>query len=726
MNAYAVLRELVSLNTGKLHRDEILDLGESAADDRRGAPYGRVFLFDDNPGNDEFIPMTFESMGSKVADALCEYLYGPGHGKITSALDNTLAEVYATGGENIYGAFGRTALVFPRSLYHQYCLCRLIDTTLSNNWLAPDENAIKRYREELKKTRENGEKNPGEDLFYRFYNEYIDFPEENTTTFRAAISRQVKPCPYYIGAKALPFEEIEGVKFSGAKKLSVGDWFFTRLCDDFVENHVTKDKTIQNIIDCQILTDSDFMRGSFMRRYSMRREAEPYICGFGILYDKYTEKVNLIPLFVESAMYPYEVQKDAFFDPKEEGNCIYYYIRDKRFHPVAIRYFLYDLYRVLNTAVSQKHPVSDLQHELDNAQWDEIFKGSKTNRNLRLKDLANTMYSSAVEYYRGCIAEALLPEVKEMIHEIEDLFRDILKVKEFFSDSADVSLNTFKALDDEPDKVVAGSALSAHNCWKRLECEIHNGEEGDDEVIDDKMSAELRRFVYTSYLKHTRCDRAMAIKGSEQSLRFRTQYSGMLRSSLQRHISSQLSNKYSAIFPANVVEAVIEDCRVKNCWNVLENENPDLRLENFICTNVVNNEYAGLARQAGLMPLDPAQELNKLLARALDKSVPRCGLVDQAADDDFSIRYMILAEDLLPVISDIDPYTGDAVVVRDRSCILPGVPTSTISGINVNPCFEGNSPDEIVLFSVQSGGAADVICGLRSFDIEREESACRS
>lgn len=713
-NSYAVMRELMSLNNGSMRRFEFFDPNEVDRADQRCAPYGRVYLFDNKTSDGESIPGNVDEVHVPlVADALYEYLFGPGHGKIASALDNTLAEVYATNGEAIFGAIGKAALVFPRSLYQQYSLCRWIDATLSDTWLAPDEQAKESYREAVRKAREQGEKKPAEDTKYDHYNRYIDTPDENSSSFRNAIRRQVMPCPYNRNIHPLPYDDIneKEEREKGSQFLSVGQWFFRRLCDRFDEMHIQSDEELLGYADSYIMTDDDYQRGN----------RETYIKAVGTLHDKYNEKRKLISGFVKAAMHPSEAKKDEYYDSKKTGHGIYYYIRDKHFHPIAIRYFLYDLYKLLKETANLDVTIENPRDELPASEWERTFKGSKKNRNSRLSDYVDQIESSAYTVYKTLIAQALLPEIEEMIHEIEDLFLDILKVKEFFSEGAENTLKTIEKLNDQPDTILAGSTLSARNCWKLLERTIHDGEQGEDDLIDEKMSSELCQIVYKSYLKHTERDKSMTVKENGQNIRVRTQYASLLRNTLLQHFSNQLNHEFSNIFPSNVVEAVIEDCRIRNCWLVTKNDNPHLHVENFICTNIVDNEYAELARQAGLSPVNAAEELNVLLSRAIGKSEPRCGLVEQAADDNFNNRLMVMNEEILPVISENDKDTGELISRHDRTRIIDGVNTNDILGTSINPFFGGESVDEIVLLTVYSGLSPDAFVGFHAPDDDKDD-----
>ena len=402
-------------------------------------------------------------------------------------------------------------------------------------------------------------------------------------------------------------------------------------------------------------------------------------------------------------MRPVEAQKPSFYSKDRNKIRINTFIRDHNLHPIALRCFLYDLYSVLQyniTGATVPNP-----DEKPDSEWDNILE-SKKNRDIRVNEERNSMLDSAKLWLKSMLAERMIVDLAELIHEIEDLFESVNKVKEYFDNSAVDCLEEIDRRNDRADTVIAGSKLSAVNCWKLLEGKIHAGDEGgDDDIIDDDLSAELNNLIYNGYYKHVNANAKTTISLGGEDFRIPTDYVEVLRSRLQRHFMHKITLTYGKLFPENVVDAIRYDCGVKNYWNILQSNSSHLTLDDFVCTTPYEKSFYDQAREKGLAAFDVTETLNRLLSLAIGKSEPRCGLVSISADADYTNRYIVLNKSILTKKTSFSGAENDEEtdITEELSYIIPGVSTSMIEGVNVNACFTGSSPDYIACMTTYSG-----------------------
>ncbi len=678
VNGYAVIRELMSLNKGKMRRYEYFDAHEVDTTDKRIAPYGRIMLFDSTNGKGEAITGAVDTTHVPLmADALVEYLFGPASIRITSALDNTLKKVYDTDGAGIFGAVGRGSLVYPKRLYQQYSVAKWIDSSISNTWLYADEKAEKAFNDEQREARKNGKASLDKKNKYAHYTDAVYGSDSG---FFKNIQNQLMD----VGTGEDSGEEVE---IAGNESLAEKYWSI--VCDELEDTLIYKNEGLAIASD-GVTLDKDFT-------YRKRRGLAAAKDGFRNYYialDSLPSKVNS---FAREFMCPTEAKEPNFYSEDRKETHINHFIREKNLHPVALRCFLYELYWLMQENVSDMEIESPDQ--MSDSFWDAMLE-KKKNRDIEVSDYRNKLLNDTKIVLKSNLAKAMLIYLEEMIEEVEDLFNSVKKVKAFFTNDAKNSLEGIDKLSNSPDTVVAGSTLSAVNCWNTLEGVIHGGEEGSSEVIDDDLSKKLNEMIYKGYFKHM--DSRLGVSGKKQKYNFRipTDYNVILVKELQNYYYDKVSITYNRLFPENVVDAVRYDCGVKNYWNIInDNAVVKIPMEDFFCEDPYDEDLYTTAKNKKLSAFDLVDTLNNLLSLALGKSEPRCGRVNEGG---YTNRYMIMNRSILSEESDQSDLESGGVskITYDETRIIPGVRTDSIQGQGVNACFDGKSENIITFATV--------------------------
>ena len=676
VNGYAVIRELMSLNTGKMRRYEYFDVHEVDTTDKRIAPYGRIMLFDSTNGKGEAITGAVDTTHVPLmADSLFEYLFGPASIKITSALDNTLKKVYDTDGAGVFGAVGRSALVYPKRMYQQYAMSKWISSSLSTTWLYADEKAAKSYSDEVREAKKNGNSTPDEK---RKYVHYANAVYNSDSPFFTDIRNQLT------GAGGSDVNEDEEYDETLAEK------YWSSVWEEVEETLIYKNESLATASDGVTLDDSF--------TYRNRKGLGAAKDGFRNYYQVLTGLESRINSFAREFMCPTEAKDPNFYENDTKEIHFNHFIKKSNLHPVALRCFLYELYWLMMEEISDKEVISPDRHE--DEFWDKMLE-KKKNRDIEISNYRNELLEDTKTVLKSNLAKAMLVYVEEMIKEVEDLFDSVKKVKAFFVNDAKCSLSGIEKVANSPDTVVAGSALSAINCWNTLEGIIHGGEEGA-EVIDNELSKKLNEMIYQGYFKHA--DSKSSARKSNYNIRIPTDYNVILVSELQRYFLNLVTITYSRVFPENIIEAVKYDCGVKNYWNILNDQSVvELPVEDLFCDNPYDEELYKMAVDKNLPAFDVVETLSNLLSFALGKSEPRCGRVNIAGGG-YSNKYMIMKRSVLTQISDQSNLDNGGVseITYDEAEIIPGVRTDLIMGEHVNACFNGKSENVITFVSIHA------------------------
>lgn len=681
VNGYAVMREIMSLNTGRLRRFEYFDPEEVDKDDERIAPYGRIMLFDDRNGEGESIEGNVDVVhGPLMADALAEYLFGPANGKITSALDNTLKQLYDTNGQGLFGAVGRANLVFPRVLYKQYAVSKWVSKSMSDTWLEPDKKTKEMYLKALKEAKAQGLRDLPEEFKYSIYT-------SNVLNKTGSFFDEIK---FHMAFNA---GELKGVKKEEIK--SLGDFYWYKVVGYMKEQLFGGRQKQKNSL---LLNDNVSVRSGA----DVVNERN----GFNGYYETLKGLKNSVIAIADDIMKPSEAEDSAFYQDKSKDNDnpvrMNVFMRERNLHPIALRCFLYQLYARLSKASAKTGEIADPNKKTEK-EWVSLLKDKKT-RNKNIADEIENMESSALASYTAILAAEMLPAVKELINEVEDFFGSVKKVQNYFEDTAERCLEEVDARDNRADMTIIGSRFSMHNCWKVLESKIHFGNEEEADVVDKDLCATLNREIFYGYYRHVSASNQAVIKVGGEPLRLPTDYTKRLKENLQQHFMNKVSTVYASVFPENIVEAVKYDCGVKTAWNVVKKTNPHIQFEDFVYEEPTSKENYENAASVGVDTFDPVKVLNNKLSFAIGKAEPRCGLIARP-EADYTKRYIVMNMDILKEEADFDASEEDTTIRNKAvmSNIIPGVRTDLINGISVTPCFNGESIDIITCITSYAG-----------------------
>lgn len=682
VNGYAVIRELMTLNTGKMRRYEYFDVHEVDTTDKRIAPYGRIMLFDNTNGKGEAITGAVNTTHVPLmADALVEYLFGPASTIITSALDNTLKKVYDTDGAGIFGAVGRSALVYPKRLYQQYAVSNWVKSSISKTWLSADEMVEKSFNEEVRQARKNGRTAPDEKRKYELYTEIINEKSKGNTKSL-----------FFLDIKNQLLEKSEDEDEPMELRERLANIYWSSVCNELLSKLIYNNKEILSA------SNSTNLLASFT--YRNREGLDTAKKGFTKYYIALNGLRSKVNFYAREFMCPTEANNPSFYKEDDKETHLNCFIKKYNFHPVALRGFLYELYEIMQKNISK----TEIENpELNTVEsWDKMLE-KKNGRATQVGNYRNRMQNSAVAVLKSDLAKAMLIYLEEMIKEVEDLFISVKKVEAFFDNDAKKTLDGIEKLAKAPDTVVAGSALSAINCWNTLEGIIHGGEEGA-EVIDNELSKKLNEMIYRGYYKHVDSKTVASTKKSNYDFRIPTDYNTILVNELQRHFYDMVSITYRSVFPENIVEAVKYDCGVKNYWNILNDQSVvEIPAEELFCENPYDEDLCKMAEDKNLPAFEVVGSLSNLLSFALSKSEPRCGRVNIVSGG-HSNKYMIMSRSILAQVSDQSNIDNGGVseITTDESAIITGVPTNSIMGEHVNACFDGKSENVITFVSVHA------------------------
>lgn len=667
-NAYAVVRELMAMNSGRLKRGDLLPDCDFEEKSEHISPYGRIMFFDDVSMSGDSIESDLDRVYvPKTAAAINEYLFGPVHGKIASALDNTLARVYRTGGASIFSSVGTAKLAFPRATYVQYITGQWITKAISTTWLHPDRKVAGRYRDEYRNAVQNDTRRPNENDMRRMFCETID----------------AETTPFYRQIKSAYFEQND----TGMKK-DMAEQFWEE-CRKYLHSRVANDKLVKshsNQLDEDFNVDDTSIYIETLEKIEAAAKAvAPYGSQYAI-----------------EVMQPIEAENPAFFTDDNDEKHLFTFLKNKKLHPIMIRYFLYKLYNLAEATAAK--PVGEgintenfggLKKASDRADQAETERTEVLSRGKR-----RIMYNFATR---------IKFDLEKYIEEIEGMFKNLEDVVRIFGEKTDTCLNGLVASNPKTGTILAGGRLSMMYTWKRIESLISEGE--DAYTIDPNLNNKIHEIVYRGFVKQAGgADDAILADGTK--LKIRTKYDKIMLRELQMYYSVLIKDHYSMCLPSTVIDAALLECGLRNAFADEKSraDDPDKYSEElFIKRGVRPQNYATDADEDKPgNAVSNATYLNALLSQAIGNSKPYCGRIDDnATEKGIMNRLMVANQRLLRTTEDtydVDEY-GVAKQVYIEDEIIEGVSTSRIRETNINTKFvtEGISVDEIKIITTLAG-----------------------
>ncbi len=667
-NAYAVIRELMSLNSGRLKRKDILPECDFGEKEDRIAPYGRVLLFDDVSMSGDSIEQDLDKVYvPKTAKALNEYLFGPANGKITSALDNTLARVYRTDGAAIFSSVGSAKLEFPRAAYVQYVTGQWITKVIAETWTYPDRKVNDIYANLFREAVQSDTQRPTEKDKYKIFRDVI---KEDNTPF----CREIKQ-------KYFEKNEVDEV-------VPLAEEFWEKCCTH-LRGKLDADEGIRRA------------RGNITDAIADKASANEFGQSLSELADAIESFVSYGFQYEMEVMRPIEAEDVLFYSKDKDESHLFTFIKAKQLHPLMIRYFLYDLYdRAYEASLSGQVPLMDTS-KITGQKLSKKELGNKANQ------MQNEACNIGKQKLIANFAMRLIQDIKEYIKEIEDMFKCLELVVDHFAESSDRSISSLVKSNPKTGSVLAGGPLSMMYTWKKVEHQISEGE--DAYTIDPDLNIKLHEIVYQGFMEQVN-GKEMNLAPDGKPIRIRTKYERIVARELQIYYAKLLKDSYSMCFPENVKEAALLECGLENQYkeNRSRAEDPNrYTVEYFISHGgrPLNITGDGDDMHEGITD---AQYLEALLAAAVANSKPYCGRVDDNDGEKGIVSRLIVASDrTCAKIVDIDNVNSLGVagerLVEDE--FIPGVSASRVGQENVQTKFvsSGVSVDEFVFVTTLAG-----------------------
>ncbi len=677
-NAYAVIRELASLNSRKLRRGDIIANADLEVKEEESAPFGRVLFFDSTSMAGDTLNGDLDHVYvPKVATALNEYLFGPVNGKITSALDNTLRRVYESDNQAIFGSVGTSRLCFPRATYTQYVTAQWVSKAIAKQWLQIDQQAMSLYKEEFKKAVDNDTERPDKEKRLRELFCMIVDEEAEKNRFYKEIKSKFK-----VTAPA-------GVKRTvNSKKIDNLVQLFWNNCTE----HLKAKKE----------SDEEYKKGKRAFENNFNGKGIELARSIELLqnYEKTAKKLIMSgPIYAKQVFCPSEAEDGTLYEARVDESTLFGFIKAKKLHPIMIRYFLYKLYELL---------VKEAGHSGQAVYYDEIKKYKKVNKECRelINKEAGAIETNILSDVNASFAETALKDLEIYMEEYEDMFKQLNVVIDHFEDKIENCENQLPLLNQESGTVLAGGKLSMMYAWRKIDEEISAGE--DAFTIDDDLNGKIHEIVYRAFVKQVVDLANVKVKlPGDKKLKVRTRYESIVERELQRYYAKKINTNYTHCFPKNVIEAALLQCGLENAYKK-EAQGIDSTVGFNYSMFIERNPVPYNIKKEEVGYVTDAEYFSNLLNALIGKGKPFCGRVEGLGDSLPIInRLLALDRSMLRTKEDSLHFDEDGVpeTVYIEDEIIEGVSSSSIGNFSVNTKFidGGISVDEIASVTTVTG-----------------------
>ena len=675
-NAYAVIRELMSINSRKLRRGDIVANSDLEVKQEKIAPYGKVMFFDSTSMSGDTLNGDLEhTYIPKVATALNEYLFGPVNGKITSALDNTLRRVYDSDGQAIFGSVGTAKLHFPRSTYAQYVTSNWITKAIADQWIGIDRETERLFKEEYKKAVDNDTQRPDKET--RLRELYCQLIEENSNPFFKEIKSKMN----------LTEEEKNG--FVSEEISSIVDLFWSR-CKLALEAKKEQNEEYRSA------------KNQFRNDIQSKDAGLDYLLESSRnLYNAAAKLATIGNIYAAQVLCPSEAKEGTLYSRRSDESTLFGFIKERKLHPLMIRYFLYKLAEILkaNSVHSGMCPVDEKKLRDDFSKPNKAFKTA-------LDKNTGIIESNISAELRANFAETMLKDLKLYLEEYEEMFKRLDDVIENFEKYKNNCIKQLPLINDQSGTILAGGNLSMMYTWRKIENEISSGE--DVYTVDDDLNGKIHEVVYKSFIKQ--CVDLSNVKFTMKNgkkLKVRTRYEDIMTNELQVYYAEKIAVNYSYCLPQNVIEAALLQCGLENAYKTEAAEmDPAIgyNYQMFIDRNP--EPYNTDTSENGLT--SDADYFENLLSAMIGKGKPFCGRVEGVGNDSPMLsRLLVINRSMLRYELDTTKFdaNGQPQKVYLEEEIIKGVSSSRIGANNVQTKYisDGISPDEIISVTTVAG-----------------------
>lgn len=661
VNGYSVIRELQSLNTGKLKRFEYMkDYAEiDESDYRNSAPYSYVLLFDDSTSTGATINGSADRVHvPNVARCLYEYIFGVASGRCKSALDNTLDAIYNSENRKIFRAVGSATLIYPDNLYKQYAVANWILRSVSEDWLHPGAEARKTYLEIKQKARDEGKPIPPNEFRHKLYTNAVFSENICTGPFFSEIRRQLS-------------QNVDDDK-------NLAETYADRVFDSIIEN---------------LNNDEDYSR-SYENVFTTlkAKAADNDFNSFKNLDNSFNNYFSTVSSIVDNLICPRNALTKKFLKNDTNMLCLYTFIRQRQLHPVALLAFLYELEEYLLSFINEEETKAISQ--------EDIVKNAKyAKRNAIAETVKGDLNKYAAAYenkIRQAVAARIYEKyIKEFIIETEDFFNDLVRVMENFKSISNECINDINTLSNEITEVI-GSKEGMIACWNDVKNTLSEGDTCDDDVVDPELSEEINREIYTAFYNLVTDEN---YSDDEEIFRRKTNYKDIVSSHLLKNFYKRINTQHTKAFPEDIIKAAIFETGVKKAYDEQSSLNPKFKEEKF--SYPVTQSEIDYSSDADFKK-DAADYLNGKLKSLVVKANPISGPLNNA---DYEGRTLFFDESILEkkTKASLDS-EGDMEVETVTSQFIPGVETSTVDTftIQIEP-VKGMNKHRIGCFSYTGG-----------------------
>lgn len=673
-NGYAVLKELKSLNSGKLKRIEYLkDYVEvEMTDDRNKAPFSSVILFDNATMSGGTINGSTDTTHiPNIASCLAEYLYRPLADSATSHLDNTLDAFYATGGNAIFRAVGRSELVYPDTLYKKFTVNKWILSAVSENWILPDIEARKLYLEILKERRNKGLPRPTVLEKNKCYLDIVKDPEVCRGTFFSEIRNQL-------------LDEVIG---DDGKVVSS-----VQLSETFVEG------VLENIKEELFKGDNDFTAQQRKVEALFKSDStDLHTSSFDKMDNAFEDFMSKNGVYVRKIMCPTNsLTTDYLYQRGLPDNSIYSFIRRHSLHPIALRCFLYE---VLEKFELEKR--EQIEYTQENF-IDKVRKSSKKDRPTNVKNAMERYLEPFENRLYNDICNKCIKYLKDLLFDVEAVFTDLALITTRLEGVAEGCLSAVDEYENGTRSLI-GSRQGMICCWNEVNAQLHDGEDAAaEDAVDTELSNDINVEIYKNYFNWVE-NKEDTDDDDDGVFRFKPDYASIITNRLLTTFSKRVEANYSKCFPADIIKAAVYEIALAEEFEKHIALNPKFNPKNFKYS-VAESEKA-YADSAELKK-KAAAYLNERIISAVKKGEPMCGpLKALPTERDYLARAVYFDKDILPkkTIPDADSIEGSKEEY-DLTQFIEGVSTSKVENLTIEAMPVDNiSKYQFTVFSYTGG-----------------------
>lgn len=341
-NAYASVKELNAIvSSATRNTNTTIDMEVEPGQEKlaiEASPYDSCFLLDYANIDKEHLGTGIPALiayKKQAVNTLYLQIFSPIASNSRSAEDNLIRKNINSEGLNFYGSAGVSHLIYPYQDILDYCATRKVQQNLEGQWLFIDD----RFREEMESyevARANGEFRQ-EPVLGKFF-----------TTQMGVLGGQGTNHPFFTPL----YKSIQQLDQKGRPLAENKPTAFIRAVEEKVENTLKNNMELQGYIeelkdapDAQNLGNRD----SVMREV---RETEDSLYGL----KEYVLRV-LIPETPNSILFSIireDSTKENCLTTSEEFRLNTWILKkEKPKHPVAVRYFLYELEQQLEETIAE-------------------------------------------------------------------------------------------------------------------------------------------------------------------------------------------------------------------------------------------------------------------------------------------------------------------------------------------------------------------------------------